>query len=307
MRIIDTVARLQSQSRLWCAEGARIGFVPTMGALHAGHLSLVEAALRQNDRVIVSVFVNPTQFNDQADLDAYPRDFEADAAVLAAAGVDVAFHPDVDEMYPAGTGASAVRAGDVAQGYEGAHRPGHFDGVTTVVARLFNAALADRAYFGRKDAQQLAVIRAMARDLGFPVEVVGCLTVRDQDGLALSSRNARLTPEERQAALALVQSLAAAQRDFASADRSAEVMAGRLRRHLDASPGVDVEYAAVVDPNTFEAPLVAGPEDLAIIAARVGPVRLIDNVALGARDVIQLAPSQPTTQSASKAPQGVMS
>ncbi|MFY9614459.1 MAG: pantoate--beta-alanine ligase [Candidatus Dormiibacterota bacterium] len=305
MRIIDTVARLQSQSRLWCAEGARIGFVPTMGALHAGHLSLVEAAQRENDRVIVSVFVNPTQFNDGADLAAYPRDFEADAAMLADAGVDVVFHPDADEMYPSGTGATGVRAGDLARNYEGAHRPGHFDGVTTVVSHLFNAALADRAYFGRKDAQQLAVIRAMVRDLGFPVEIVGCPTVRGDDGLAMSSRNSRLTPQDRQAALALVRALAAAQRDFAGGDSSAELLTGRLRGILDGAPGVDVEYAAVVDPDTFETPLVAGPGALAVIAARVGSVRLIDNVALGAGDVIQFAPTQPTTQST--APQGVMS
>jgi pantoate--beta-alanine ligase len=293
MRIIETVAELQAQSRAWQAGGETVGLVPTMGALHDGHLSLVRAAQEAGDRVIVSVFVNPTQFTERADLDAYPRDFDSDAAILEAAGVDAVFHPTVEEMYPAGLTTSRVRPGRVAELFEGEQRPGHFEGVVTVVARLFNAALPVRAYFGRKDAQQLAVISAMARDLGFPLEVIGCPTVREVDGLAMSSRNGRLIPATREPALALVRALAEAQRTYRAGIRDSAPIAAAVTRSLQAVPGVEIEYAAVVDPTTFRVPSQAAAGSLAVIAARVGGVRLIDNAEVGAGDVLRYAVESP--------------
>jgi pantoate--beta-alanine ligase len=304
MRTIDLVADLQAQSRAWRSAGSTIGFVPTMGALHEGHISVVRAAREANSRVIASVFVNPTQFSEEADLHAYPRDFERDAALLEKAGVDIVFHPAVDEMYPSGLGESVVRPGAVAEGFEGEHRPGHFEGVATVVARLFNAALPDRAYFGRKDAQQLAVISAMVRGLGLPIEIVGCPTVRESDGLAMSSRNARLDADGRHHALALVRALAGAQAAFA-AGRDVTGIAASMSRIIDEAPGVVLEYAAVVDPRTFRPPAAAAGDSLAAVAARVGGVRLIDNAELGAADVVRFAAAAPSL--IASIPQGVLS
>ncbi len=307
MRIVETVAELQAQSRGWRASGASVGMVPTMGALHDGHLSLVRAAQERGDRVIVSIFVNPTQFNEKADLEAYPRDFAGDAAILEAAGVDVVFHPSVEEMYPAGLATTRVRPGRVADLYEGDHRPGHFEGVATVVSRLFNAGVPDRAYFGRKDAQQLAVISALASDLRLPVEVIGCPTVREVDGLAMSSRNGRLTPDARQAALALVWALADTQRAYAAGVRDPATIAAVATRSLQAAPGVEIEYVAVVDRLTFGNPVTAAAGSLAVIAARIAGVRLIDNVEVGAGDVVQYAvePQTPITNLAPRHSYGV--
>jgi len=212
MRVIERVAGLQEQSRQWKTGGHTVALVPTMGALHPGHLSLVRAAHAggPSTRVVVSVFVNPLQFGAGEDFNLYPRQFGTDLAMLEAAGVDTVFHPSVDEMYPAGFDTRII-AGAVAAPLEGAARPGHFDGVVTAVARLLGAALADRAYFGEKDAQQLAVIRRMVTDLAIPVEIVGCPTVREDDGLAMSSRNGFLKGDHRRHALALVRALAEAQ------------------------------------------------------------------------------------------------
>jgi pantoate--beta-alanine ligase len=277
MKVVETVAELQQLSRNWHARGHGVGFVPTMGALHAGHMSLVEAARRPGDRVIASIFVNPLQFGAGEDLASYPRPFETDRRMLAAAGVDVLFHPTVEEMYPLGAD-TRVTPGPVAAPLEGASRPGHFAGVATVVARLLNAALPDRAYFGQKDAQQLAVIRALVHDLAFPVDLVACPTVRERGGLAMSSRNGYLDPAQRQAALALVRSLAIAQQ--AGPGEKAGRIEVRMAAELAAHPGVELEYAAVVDPATFVrvAPdQAAGDAGLALVAARVGRARLIDN------------------------------
>lgn len=302
MLVIETVAELQAQSRDWRRDGDGIGFVPTMGALHEGHLSLVEAARRDNTRVIVSVFVNPTQFNDKSDLAAYPRDFNRDAAMLDEAGVDAVFHPGVDEMYPSGLLATRLAAPPLAEVLEGEHRPGHFDGVLTVVARLFNTAIPDRAYFGEKDAQQLAMVRAMVADLAFPLEVVGCPTLRETDGLAMSSRNTRLGPADREHALALVRALGETQRRFAAGERDATALASAVLRVLEDEPGVAVDYAVIVNADSFAPPVDADARSLALIAARVGDVRLIDNSRVGGADLIHFAAERSTPAAD---PQGV--
>jgi pantoate--beta-alanine ligase len=232
-----------------------VGLVPTMGALHAGHASLLRIARRECETVVLSVFVNPSQFDDPQDLAAYPREEERDLAFAEAEGVDVFFAPSVEEMYPAGY-QTWVEVEELSRGLEGAHRPGHFRGVATVCLKLFNIVRPRYAYFGQKDAQQVAVLRRMARDLNLDVDITSVATVRDPDGLALSSRNARLTPEERERALALPRALAT--RDPEAA-----------RAALDAA-GVAVDYVEVAD---FDPPVLAA-------AVRVGSVRLIDNVRL---------------------------
>jgi pantoate--beta-alanine ligase len=261
------------------ARGRQVGLVPTMGALHAGHRSLVARAAAECDVVAVTVFVNPLQFDDPADLAAYHRDLHADMALAAGAGATLVFAPSVEEMYPGfpAPPATTVRVSGVSEGLEGASRPGHFDGVATVVAKLFGLAGRCRAYFGEKDYQQLAVVRRMAADLSLPVEVVACPTVRDADGLALSSRNARLSPDERRAALALRRALDAGLAEVAGGARRASVVRAAMHAVLAAEPLVQPDYAEVVDARTLEArPLLHGEVRL-LVAARVGAVRLIDN------------------------------
>jgi pantoate--beta-alanine ligase len=261
------------------ALGRSVGLVPTMGALHAGHRSLVERAAAQCDVVAVTVFVNPLQFNDDADLAAYPRHLDADAAMAAAAGASVVFAPPVEEMYPGFPArvATTVHVEDVSEGLEGASRPGHFDGVATVVAKLFALSGRCRAYFGEKDFQQLAVVRRMVADLSIPVEIVGCPTVRELDGLALSSRNARLSPSERRAASALHRALQAGRVRVEEGEGDPVRVRAAMTAVLVAEPLVTPDYAAVVDPDTLRAPTeIAGAVRL-LVAARVGPVRLIDN------------------------------
>ena len=258
MRTIRTVAELRAH--LDSARGS-IGLVPTMGALHAGHESLIRAAREENDTVVVSLFVNPAQFNDPRDLEAYPRDERRDGAIAERHGADILFAPEQDEVYRAGASTKVIVEG-LGEVFEGAHRgPGHFAGVCTVVAKLFNMVQPDRAYFGQKDAQQVAVLRRMVSDLDFPLEIRVQPTIRDPDGLALSSRNARLTPEERQQALAINAALQAA--------AHGDLDAGEA---VLAENGIEPEYFAAVDPETFEA-----PGDLIVIAATIGTTRLIDN------------------------------
>ncbi|MGH8887460.1 MAG: pantoate--beta-alanine ligase [Egibacteraceae bacterium] len=257
--------------------GERIGLVPTMGALHEGHLSLVRRAATECDVVVVSIFVNPLQFAPTEDLAAYPRDLERDLGLLSPLGVHLVFHPDPAGFTPPGR-RTTVTVSALTAGLEAASRPTHFDGVTTIVAKLLNVVGPDRAYFGEKDFQQLAVVRAMVQDLDAPVEIVGCPTVRDPDGLALSSRNAYLPPGQRQHALALSQALrdAAAQWD-GDADHARSVLVNTL----GAAPGLRLDYAEVVDPETLE-PLEGvgdGPAQ-ALVAAYVGTTRLIDNCRL---------------------------
>ena len=256
-----------------------VGFVPTMGYLHEGHLALVAAAREQSHTVVASLFVNPLQFDQAADLDRYPRDLTRDALLLEQAGCDVLFAPAVAEMYPEPP-LTRVGLEVVTAEMEGARRPGHFEGVATVVAKLFAGLRPDRAYFGRKDAQQLAVITRMAADLSFPVEVVGCPTVREAEGLALSSRNVFLGEDDRPAALALWLALAAAAAAAASGERSGAVLEGLVFDELERTPGVEPEYAILAD--AARATRIPELDRAAFLAtaARVGPVRLIDNIRL---------------------------
>jgi pantoate--beta-alanine ligase len=259
------------------AEGRTVGLVPTMGAFHAGHHSLMRAAREEQDSVVVSLFVNPAQFNDQRDLAAYPRTEGNDAAEAADLGVDVLFAPTMSEIYPDGF-ATTVQVGGLAEVLEGAERgPGHFAGVCTVVNKLFNIVGPDVAYFGQKDAQQVAVVKRMVRDLDMPVKIEVMPTVREPDGLALSSRNVRLSPEDRLRALGLSKALNAAAAVVAAGERDADT----IRAVAAAEIGdLDAEYLAIVDPLTFAPLRTVSARTLVAIAAQVGPVRLIDNIVL---------------------------
>jgi pantoate--beta-alanine ligase len=263
------------------AAGRRVGLVPTMGALHDGHVSLITRARAECDTVVVSIFVNPLQFGDAGDLEAYPRTLERDVLVCAEAGADVVFVPSVGEMYPSWPDppATTVSVRGVSERWEGASRPGHFDGVATVVAKLFAVAGRCRAYFGEKDYQQLAVVRRLAADLCLPVEVVGCAIVREPDGLALSSRNVRLSAAERAAAPVLRRALSAGQAAVVAGARSGRTVADAMGAVVAREPLVELDYAVAVDAHGLDE--VDTISDLAavrlLLAARVGPVRLIDN------------------------------
>jgi pantoate--beta-alanine ligase len=250
-----------------------------MGALHAGHLALVQQARRDNDHVAASVFVNPTQFAPNEDLSRYPRDLDRDRALLADAGVDLLFAPAALDLYPDGF-ATAVEVAGPATRLEGERRPGHFRGVATVVLKLLNLIAPDRAYFGQKDAQQLAVVRRMARDLDFPVQLVGCPTVREPDGLALSSRNVYLGPEDRQAAPVLHHALARVTALWADGERDADTLRRSIHEVLAAEPRARVDYVALVDPETFAEREGRCDAALALLAVYFGTTRLIDNAAL---------------------------
>lgn len=260
--------------------GALIGFVPTMGALHAGHLSLIRRARSENDFVVVSVFVNPLQFGPSEDFDSYPRDLVADSVKAEEAEADFLFAPTADEMYPAGGISTRVDPGPIGEVLEGHFRPGFFVGVATVCLKLFNLVRPDRAYFGEKDAQQLAVIKQIIRELDFPLEIIGCPTVREDDGLAVSSRNAYLDPEARQAAVVLSQALFAASAEAESGQDSAEILKKTVLETVSREPSVELQYVEVVDAETF-APLDEIQDSATIaLAAFVGGARLIDNVSI---------------------------
>jgi pantoate--beta-alanine ligase len=258
-------------SRRWRVAGRSIGLVPTMGALHAGHLSLVERARNENDVVVVSVFVNPIQFGPGEDFERYPRDFEHDAVLLGKAGTDAIYRPSVEAMYQPGA-STRVIVHAVAEPLEGAARPGHFEGVATVVTKLFAAVEPDRAYFGQKDAQQVAVVKRLVADLDLAIDIVVVPTVREPDGLAMSSRNTYLNGGERKAAVALSAALRLAAHAYASGERDPDALRKILRSRLEAEPLIAIDYAEVVDPATFQK-----PGSLAVIAARIGKTRLIDN------------------------------
>ncbi|RIK62822.1 MAG: pantoate--beta-alanine ligase [Planctomycetota bacterium] len=259
------------------AAGRRIGFVPTMGALHAGHVSLIEASRKAGCYTVVSIYVNPTQFGPNEDFSAYPRTFEADLAACAAAGVELVFVPDNSEMYPPGD-ETRVQPGRLAETLCGPFRPGHFEGVCTVVAKLFNIVVPDLAFFGQKDAQQAAIIRRMVRDLCMPVTVEVCPLIRDADGLALSSRNVRLSPEQREKSLALYRALCAAQEMLRGGERSMGRIIAAMRAVIAAHAEIRVEYLSIVDPESLED--LSAPRDRMLVAGaiRVGDVRLIDNL-----------------------------
>ena len=271
MRIVSDIASL----RRVVAELGPVAFVPTMGSLHEGHLSLVRLARREARAVAVSIFVNRLQFLPGEDFERYPRPLEADLEVLRADGVDVAYLPSVEVMYPPGA-TTRVRVAGLDEVLEGACRPGHFEGVATIVLKLLEAARPDRAYFGQKDAQQAAVVTRLARDLDTGVEVVVCPTVREPDGLALSSRNVYLDGDERRAALCLVHALRAAGERYAEGERDAAALRAAMHGVLAAEPMARVDYAEVVDEATFR------PSGrLAVLAVRIGATRLIDNHRLG--------------------------
>jgi pantoate--beta-alanine ligase len=269
--------------RAWrSAVAGEVGLVPTMGFLHEGHVSLVERARRENAHVAVSLFVNPTQFGPREDLAAYPRDLERDRALLRGAGCDLLFLPGVTEMYPPGS-TTAVDVGAVAAPLEGERRPGHFRGVATVVLKLLNIVQPTRAYFGEKDAQQLAVIRTLVRDLDVPAAVVGCPTVREADGLAKSSRNSYLDAEDRRAAPVLYRALSAARAAWQRGDRDPEKLRVLMTAVLADEPRARIDYVSAADPSTFQelTEPTSGPVLLSM-AVRVGRARLIDNVVLPA-------------------------
>jgi pantoate--beta-alanine ligase len=277
MRIVRTVSALREAVSEARSRGERVGLVPTMGAFHEGHLSLMRRARERCGYVIVSLFVNPTQFNERADLDRYPRDETRDAAMAESVGVDLLFAPPVDEVYPAGFG-STVEVTGVSEPLEGAMRgPAHFRGVATVVAKLFNMAQPDEAFFGQKDAQQALLIRRMARDLDFRVHIEVCPTIREQDGLAMSSRNALLDAESRRRATALARALFAVERAVAGGERDVERALDAGRTVL-AAEGIEPEYLAAVSTETLAPVTTLSGETLIPLAARVGKVRLIDNV-----------------------------
>jgi pantoate--beta-alanine ligase len=280
MKALTTVPGL----RRWVAEqrtaGRRIGLVPTMGALHEGHLTLVDEARRRSDAVIVSVFVNPLQFGPNEDLARYPRDLERDLRLAADRGADAVFAPGEAEMYPAGDEIRVV-PGTAATRWEGEVRPGHFTGVLTVVAKLFNLVQPDVAVFGQKDIQQATLIRQLVRDLDFPLEVAVAPTVREPDGLALSSRNAYLTPAGRQQAVALSRALQAARSAWSAGERSPNRIEALMRQSLAMFPGVRVDYIAVVEPVGFQSVEAALAGTIVAVAGRVGSTRLLDNVILG--------------------------
>ena len=279
MQEIASIEHLRAWRAAQRAAGRRVALVPTMGYLHEGHLALVDEARRRADAVALSIFVNPLQFGPAEDLDRYPRDLPRDRALSEARGVDMLFAPSVDTMYPPGAEVRVV-AGETADRWEGAARPGHYTGVLTVVAKLFHLLEPDVACFGQKDIQQVTLVRRMLDDLDWPVELAMVPTVRDQEGLALSSRNAYLSPSERAEALTLSRGLGAAAAAWRAGERSAPALEALVRASLDAAPRVRAEYIAVVEPRRLRPVTVAAGGAIIALAARVGTTRLIDNVIL---------------------------
>jgi len=283
MLTVESELELRRQVRAWRRAGETVGFVPTMGALHAGHLALVRRAGELAERVVVSIFVNPTQFGPSEDFEEYPRPLDRDAELLATEGCDLLFLPAVEVIYPEGHCAFVDPSGP-ADGLEGDHRPGHFRGVATVVTQLFNLVQPDLAVFGEKDAQQLAVIRRLVHDLHLPVDIVGHPTVREEDGLALSSRNGYLTADERRAATILHRALEEAAGLIDRGERSAVSIRTAMRHLIEAEPLAGIDYAEVVDGHTFQPiELIHGYVALPL-AVRIGTTRLIDNVQLEVSD-----------------------
>ncbi|MEL6981203.1 MAG: pantoate--beta-alanine ligase [Actinomycetota bacterium] len=276
--LLTTIAETRTRLDSHRANGATVGFVPTMGYLHDGHGSLMRAA-EPNDIVVASIFVNPLQFAADEDLSDYPRDLDRDRELAAANGVDLLVVPSVEEMYPNGAVLTTVSVAEVSSAWEGASRPSHFAGVATVVSKLFNIIGPCRAYFGEKDYQQLAVIRRMVADLSIPVEVVGCPIVRESDGLAMSSRNIYLSPEDRAAATVLRRALDAGQAATEAGEHDPAKVAQVMASVVAGEPRADLDYAVAVDPDTLEVPARLGPEARLLIAADLGQTRLIDNAA----------------------------
>jgi pantoate--beta-alanine ligase len=279
MLMLATIADIRSERARMRRAGKTLGLVPTMGALHQGHLSLIRAAQAACDAVAVSIFVNPTQFGPKEDFASYPRNLEEDCGTLEAAGVDLVFTPSVEEMYPSGA-STFVEVAGLSERLDGASRPGHFRGVATVVAKLFNIFTPEHAFFGQKDAAQVAVLRKMVRDLQFPVQLDVCPTVREPDGLALSSRNQNLSEGQRRQALVLSRALRAVQQEVQRGEHDSTKLLARAIQIFEGEPAVQVDYCRIVDPETLEDIPDVRRGALVAVAARVGSTRLIDNLLL---------------------------
>lgn len=276
MKIIKTIEELRPIIKGWKREGLTVGLVPTMGYLHDGHKSLIVKAVSENDKVVVSDFVNPTQFGANEDLSSYPRDIERDAALCEAAGADIIFHPEPEEMYFPDK-CTFVDMDKLTKGLCGKTRPVHFSGVCTVVSKLFNIVTPDRAYFGQKDAQQLAVIKRMVRDLNFDITIVGCPIVREADGLALSSRNTYLNEEERKAALILNKSLTLGKEMIEAGEKNTAKVREAIIKHMETEPLAKVDYVEIVDAENLEPVETIDAPVLVATAVYIGKTRLIDN------------------------------
>lgn len=277
MIIATTIAQVRAQVAAWKKEGLTVGLVPTMGYLHEGHASLVDEAVRQCDRVVASDFVNPTQFGPNEDLEAYPRDFDRDCALLEEHGCAMVFHPAVEEMYAPGAATYVEILSDMPKQLCGKTRPIHFRGVCTVVSKLFNIVTPDKAFFGQKDAQQLAIIRQMVRDLSYGIEIVGCPIVREADGLAKSSRNTYLSEAERQAALVLSESVFLGQKMVAEGETDANKIVTAMTEHIQAQPLAKIDYVSAVDGVTMDPVDRISGTVLVAMAVYIGKTRLIDN------------------------------
>lgn len=276
MKIVKTIAEVREAVKEWRSEGLTVGLVPTMGFLHEGHQSLITRAVSENDRVVVSDFVNPTQFGPGEDLESYPRDIDRDAALCEAAGAALIFHPEPSEMYADGA-CTFVDMNGLTGELCGKTRPIHFRGVCTVVSKLFNIVTPDRAYFGQKDAQQLAVIKRMVRDLNFGLEIVGCPIIREADGLAKSSRNTYLSDEERQAALVLSRAVGVGQEMAEAGEKSADKIVAEMTALIEREPMAKIDYVKAVDAVTIEPVSEMQPPVLVAMAVYIGKTRLIDN------------------------------
>lgn len=276
MKIVETIKEVREQVKEWRKQGLSVGLVPTMGYLHEGHKSLIDRAVKENDRVVVSVFVNPMQFGVGEDLESYPRDLKRDSALCEAAGAALIFHPQPEEMYTKDF-SSFVDMNTLTKGLCGKTRPIHFRGVCTVVSKLFNIVTPDRAYFGQKDAQQLAVIRHMVSDLNFGIEIVGCPIIREADGLAKSSRNTYLNTEERKAATVLNRSLQAAEEAYKKGNKDTAELIKMIRDIIEAEPLAKIDYVEIVDWNTLETVQKIEDSVLMAVAVYIGKTRLIDN------------------------------
>ncbi|MCI8307675.1 MAG: pantoate--beta-alanine ligase [Lachnospiraceae bacterium] len=276
MRLVHTVKEVREQVKEWRMEGLSIGLVPTMGFLHEGHQSLIAASVKENDRTVVSIFVNPTQFGPNEDFEAYPRDIEKDMALCDETGADLIFNPEPEEMYPDGfcTYTNITGLGDALCGKS---RPIHFKGVCTVVSKLFNIVCSDRAYFGEKDAQQLAIIKRMVKDMNIPVEIKGCPIVREQDGLAKSSRNTYLNEKERAAALILSKAIFAGHDMVNAGERDAKKIVGAMTEIIKSEPLAVIDYVEMVNMDTMQPVDVVEGNILCAIAVKIGKTRLIDN------------------------------
>lgn len=280
MKIVETIEEVRKQVKEWKKEGLTVGLVPTMGYLHEGHQSLMEAARKENDKVVVSIFVNPMQFGPTEDLAEYPRDLDHDAEVCEKAGVDLIFHPEPEEMY-APDFCSFVDMTGLTEGLCGKTRPIHFRGVCTVVSKLFHIVQPDRAYFGQKDGQQLAVVRRMVRDLNMDIEIVGCPIVREEDGLAKSSRNTYLSPEERKAALILSKTIALGKK-MAETEKDAQKVVEAMKKNIETEPLAKIDYVEAVDAVSMEPVKTLDGECMLAMAVYIGKTRLIDNTLLNA-------------------------